>query len=131
MTTAWSGLAVEASNVSSPFCSTRTRAAPWPRITGRPAPGPKSELATPGVRASVSPSVGARRRSRSSPVSTVDPSTSSSCVLFRGAISTTTGCSVTGSACWAAREDAENGTAISASRLTPVRRLWIFIGKCP
>ena len=70
-TTAWSGLMVEASCSSAPSLSTRTRGPSMPRMMGRLAPAPKWLLVMPGSLLSVSPSVASRRRTSSSPSSTV------------------------------------------------------------
>ena len=62
---------VEASCSSAPSLSTRTRGPSMPRMMGRLAPAPKWLLVMPGSLLSVSPSVASRRRTSSSPSSTV------------------------------------------------------------
>ena len=70
MVGAWSWLTVETSWLDSPPSSTATRGPSMPRMIGRPTPGPKLELCTPGRVATVSPRVAARLSSRRSPVRT-------------------------------------------------------------
>lgn len=60
-----------------PFCRMRTRSPSCPRMAGRPALGPKYELATPGRPSSVAPRVADWRRRSASPVSTVAGATMS------------------------------------------------------
>ncbi len=70
MLVAWSALTVEASMLPMPLDSTATRGPSWPRMIGRPTPGPKNVLCTPGSLATVSPRVPAFCSSRRSPAST-------------------------------------------------------------
>jgi hypothetical protein len=60
---AWSPDRAEASREAMSLTNRATRGPDWPRISGLPAEGPKLLFCTPGMRARVSPRLGARARS--------------------------------------------------------------------
>lgn len=86
----WSWLTVETSCVERPSRSTATRGPSRPRMIGRPTPGPKLELCTPGRLATVSPRLEARTSSRRSPASTSTGRLSSPAASRSGLAVTTT-----------------------------------------
>lgn len=124
--TAWSTLTVETSSVDRPFARTETRAPSRPRTIGRPTPGPKWLLCTPGKEATVSPKVPVRRSSRATPASTSAGRASSSSAVSSGLAVTFTSSSLRASsraacvACgWvasAAKAGAESAAATDRAR---------------
>ncbi len=84
MLVAWSALTVDASMLPTPLATTATRGPSCPRMIGRPTPGPKLLVCTPGMRAMVSPRVASLRASSSSPASTATGLASDSASLCSG-----------------------------------------------
>ena len=126
MLTAWSTLTVDTSPEPRPSLSTCTRAPSRPRMIGRPTPGPKLEVCTPGRPATVSPSVPALASSSLLPASTSTGAVRFSAVSASGVACTSTAARSLGMlscrACWgasaalAAGDSANARAAASAAR---------------